>query len=162
MWSTRHPDEPEAMRLSYFPATLEKEDQPTVLYNPIPVLLVDDEPMALELCTKLLNRLGFIDVDPAEDGVAALRKLMDRKYSIVISDWNMPVMNGLELLRTMRIDDQLRRTPFIMTSVDGGFKRARLARQAGVSAFLIKPFDAVMLRAKIQEVMRSVPAHQAA
>jgi CheY-like chemotaxis protein len=151
------------MRVSYFPAKLEKEEEKAAAdYSHVAILLVDDEPMALELCGKLLYRLGFSDVDTAEDGVAALQKMMDRKYSIIISDWNMPVMNGLELVRTMRGDDQLRRTPFIMTSVDGGIERARLARQAGVNAFLIKPFDAVMLKAKLQEVMRSAPARRAA
>ena len=150
------------MRISYFPAMLEKEDKAAVDYSHIAVLLVDDEPPALELCVKLLKRIGFMDIDTAEDGVAALKKMMDRKYAVVISDWNMPEMNGLELLRTIRSDDQLRRIPFIMTSVDGGLERARIARQAGVNAFLIKPFDALMLRAKLHEVMGHLPTRTAA
>ena len=148
------------MRMSYFPGTLEREDKATIDFSHIAVLLVDDEPPALELCAKLLRRIGFSDIDMAEDGAAALKKMASRKYGIVISDWNMPVMNGLELLRTIRADDQLRRTPFLMTSVD--VERARLARQAGVNAFLIKPFDALTLKAKLHEVMRPAPVHRAA
>jgi two-component system, chemotaxis family, chemotaxis protein CheY len=150
------------MRISYFPAMLERDERVAVDYGHVPVLLVDDEPAALELCVKLLKRLGFTDIDTAEDGVAALQKMMDRKYAVVISDWNMPVMNGLDLLRTIRNDDLLRRTPFLMTSVDGGLERARIARQAGVNAFLIKPFDAMTLKAKLHEVIGRGPVPRAA
>jgi CheY-like chemotaxis protein len=150
------------MRISYFPATLERDERTTIDYSHVPVLLVDDEPTALSFCDTLLKRIGFSDIDAAANGVDALQKMMDRKYAVVISDWNMPEMNGLELLRTIRGDDQLKRTPFLMTSVDGGVERARLARQAGVNAFLIKPFDTLTLKAKIFEVLGPPPARSAA
>ena len=74
----------------------------------------------------------------------------------------MPEMTGLELVRKIRTDEKLARTPFIMTSVDGAVERARIARQAGVNAFLIKPFDAPMLKAKLHEVLGPVAMRVAA
>ena len=121
--------------------------------NGFPILVVDDEPVALNLCTKVLGRIGLCDVDQAANGKEALVKIGERRYAAVISDWNMPEMNGLELVWRIRADETLRRMPFIMTSVDGGLDRARIARQAGVNAFLIKPFDAAQLTAKLNEVL---------
>lgn len=122
-------------------------------YNDLPILVVDDEPVALELCTKLLGRIGLCDVDHAANGMEALIKISERRYAAVVSDWNMPEMNGLELVWRIRGNENLKRLPFIMTSVDGGLERARIARQAGVNAFLIKPFDAAQLTAKLNEVL---------
>ena len=122
-------------------------------YGHIPVLLVDDEPAALDLCKRLLERLGFRDITPAGDGTGALSMLKERKFGVVISDWNMPKMSGLELVRRIRADEKLARTPFLMTSVDGAVARARVAREAGVNAFLIKPFGEAALRAKLHEVL---------
>jgi two-component system, chemotaxis family, chemotaxis protein CheY len=122
-------------------------------YSHIPVLLVDDEPVALKLGKRLLERLGFQDINPVADGTCALSMLKERKFGIVISDWNMPEMTGLELVRRIRADEKLAKTPFLMTSVDGAVVRARVAREAGVNAFLIKPFGEAALRAKLHEVL---------
>jgi two-component system, chemotaxis family, chemotaxis protein CheY len=131
-------------------------------YGHVGVLLVDDEPAALDLCTRLLQRIGFSDIDTAAEGGAAWDKCQVRKYGVVISDWNMPGMTGFDLVRRIRADEKLARTPFLMTSVDGGVERARIARQAGVNAFLIKPFDALMLKGKIHEVLGSFAMRTAA
>jgi two-component system chemotaxis response regulator CheY len=123
----------------------------------LPVLLVDDEPLALTLGTRLLNSVGFTTVDTADNGHAALKLLQANAYKLVISDWNMPEMNGLELLYRMRKHEHLKGMPFLMTSVDGAAERVRLARRVGVDAFLLKPFDALSLRAKILEVLGCIP-----
>jgi two-component system, chemotaxis family, chemotaxis protein CheY len=122
-------------------------------YSHVPVLLVDDEPAALDLCKRLLERLGFLDIHPVTSGMGALATMKERKFGIVISDWNMPEMSGLELVRRIRADEKLARTPFLMTSVDGAVARARIAREAGVNAFLIKPFGDAALRTKLHEVL---------
>jgi two-component system, chemotaxis family, chemotaxis protein CheY len=134
-------------------AIFESKSRRKLDYRHIPVLLVDDEPAALELCKRLLDRLGFRDVKAAADGTGALSMLKERKFGIVISDWNMPEMSGLELVRRIRADEKLARTPFLMTSVDGAVARARVAREAGVNAFLIKPFGEAALRTKLYEVL---------
>jgi two-component system, chemotaxis family, chemotaxis protein CheY len=131
-------------------------------YDHIAVLLVDDEALALDVCTRLLRRIGFSDIDTANDGAAAWAKCQERKYGVVISDWNMPGMTGFDLVRRIRGDEKLARVPFLMTSVDGGIERARIARQAGVNAFLIKPFDVALLRAKLQQVLGPVAPRAAA
>jgi len=141
------------MPLSIYPNTLEGFIRKKPDYSHISVLLVDDEPAALDLCTRLLQRIGFSDIDTAADGAGALAKARERKYGIVISDWNMPEMTGLELVRRIRLDEKLAKTPFLMTSVDGAIDRARVARQAGVNAFLIKPFDETALKTKLNEVL---------
>jgi two-component system, chemotaxis family, chemotaxis protein CheY len=143
-------------------ALLHRSFRPKPDYAHIPVLVVDDEAAALDLCTRLLERIGFTAIDTAVDGVAAFGKMQERKFGVVISDWNMPEMNGLDLVRRIRTDEKLARTPFLMTSVDGGVERARVARQAGVNAFLIKPFDGSILKTKLHEVLGPVAMRTAA
>lgn len=150
------------MTLSHYQRTLQqallqRPSRPKPDYAHIPVLIVDDEAAALDLCTRLLERNGFSDIDTAADGVVAFGKMQERRYGVVISDWNMPELTGLDLIKKIRADDKLARTPFLMTSVDGGVERARIARQAGVNAFLIKPFDGTALKAKLHEVLGRAP-----
>ena len=118
-----------------------------------PFLLVDDDPVALDLCARLMQRCGFPQIVTAPDGAAALAMLRQRPYRAVLSDWNMPNMDGLALLEAVRRDAALRELPFLMTSIDGSPERADLARRAGVSAFLLKPFDATTLRPKVTEAL---------
>ena len=150
------------MPLSIYPMTLEGAIRRKPDYSHISVLLVDDEAAALDLCTRLLERIGFSDIDVASDGRSALDQLKGRKYDVVISDWNMPEMTGLELVRRIRGDEKLAKIPFLMTSVDGAIDRARVARQAGVNAFLIKPFDETALKAKLHEVLGPITMRAAA
>ena len=120
---------------------------------PLPILVVDDEEIALKLVTCLLDRIGFTDIDRAMNGVEA-RGLMEKKqYGLVICDWNMPEMTGLDLLKILRADDRWKRLPFLMTSIDGSLERVKIARMAGITAFLLKPFDETKLRTKLEEVL---------
>lgn len=119
----------------------------------MPFLLVDDDPIALGVGVNLMSRCGFPNVATAPNGAVALAMLGEKDYRAVFSDWIMPEMDGLALLETVRRDDKLRHMPFLMTSIDGTPGRAELARAAGVSAFLLKPFDGATLRAKITEVL---------
>jgi two-component system, chemotaxis family, chemotaxis protein CheY len=150
------------MPLPSYPMTFDGGVRRKPDYSHISVLLVDDEAAALDLCKRLLERIGFSDIDAVSDGAGALGMLKERKYGIVISDWNMPEMNGLELVRRIRADEGLARIPFLMTSVDGVVERARAARQAGVNAFLIKPFNDAALKAKLNEVLGPVGMRAAA
>ena len=122
-------------------------------YCLMPVLVVDDEAIALTVVTQLLKRIGFTDIDQAPNGLVARGMMEGKKYGLVISDWNMPEMNGLELLRIVRAEEGLRKLPFVITSIDGSLERVKIARLAGVSAFLLKPFDEMKLRAKLDEVL---------
>jgi two-component system chemotaxis response regulator CheY len=122
-------------------------------HSTMPILVVDDEEIALTLVSRLLARIGFETVDGAYNGVAARDMMGAKKYGLVICDWNMPEMNGLDLLKIMRADDRWKRLPFLMTSIDGSMERVKIARLAGVSAFLLKPFDETKLRAKLEGVL---------
>ncbi|HEY7384539.1 MAG TPA: response regulator [Beijerinckiaceae bacterium] len=118
------------------------------------VLVVDDEAIALTVVSQLLKRIGFTDIDSATNGLAARTMMTQKKYGLVISDWNMPEMNGLDLLKATRGDESLRKTPFVITSIDGSLERVQIARVSGVSAFLLKPFDETTLRTKLEEVFQ--------
>jgi two-component system chemotaxis response regulator CheY len=119
----------------------------------LPILVVDDEEVALTLVTRLLERIGFTDIDTAMNGVQARARMEDKPYGLVVCDWNMPEMNGLDLLKIVRADETWKKLPFLMTSIDGSLERVKIARLAGVSAFLLKPFDETKLRAKLEEVL---------
>ena len=121
-------------------------------YSTMSVLVVDDEDIALTFVTQLLRRLGFSEIDIAYNGIGASKLLEEKKYGLIICDWNMPEMSGLELLKYCRADERFRRLPYLMTSIDGSLERIKVARMAGVSAFLLKPFDEHKLRAKLEEV----------
>jgi len=129
----------------------------------VQILVVDDEEIALSLVGQLLARIGFENIDKAHNGLAAWDMMKAKKYGLVISDWNMPEMNGLDLLKAVRADERYRRLPYVMTSIDGSMERVKIARLAGVSAFLLKPFDESKLRAKLEEVLfGSLPKRRAA
>jgi two-component system, chemotaxis family, chemotaxis protein CheY len=116
----------------------------------MPVLVVDDYSTMLRIIRNFLRQLGFADVDGASDGSAALQMMHERDYGLVISDWNMAPMNGYDLLREVRADGGLSRTPFIMVTADGSRDHEEQAKQAGVSNYMLKPFNAVTLRSKIE------------
>jgi two-component system, chemotaxis family, chemotaxis protein CheY len=116
----------------------------------MPVLVVDDYSTMLRIIRNFLRQLGFADVDGASDGSAALQMMHERDYGLVISDWNMAPMNGYDLLREVRADGGMSRTPFIMVTADGSRDHEEQAKQAGVSNYMLKPFNAVTLRSKIE------------
>jgi len=115
----------------------------------MPVLVVDDYSTMLRIIRNFLRQLGFADVDGASDGSEALRKLHERDYGLVISDWNMAPMTGYDLLCEVRADGGLSRTPFIMVTADGTREHEIQAKDAGVNDYLLKPFNAVTLKSKI-------------
>ncbi len=116
----------------------------------MPVLVVDDYNMMLRIIRNCLRQLGFIDVDSASDGTEALQMMRQRNYGLVISDWNMEPMTGYDLLRQVRADGDLSRTPFIMVTADGTSEHEVAAKRAGVSDYLLKPFNAGALKSKIE------------
>jgi two-component system chemotaxis response regulator CheY len=121
----------------------------------MPILVVDDYQTMIRIIRNLLKQLGFDDVDDASDGSAALSKLKEKKYGLVISDWNMEPMTGYELLKEVRADDQLRTTPFIMVTAESKTENVIAAKKAGVNNYIVKPFNAQTLKSKIDAVFGS-------
>ena len=118
----------------------------------MPVLVVDDYNTMIRIIRNLLKQLGFEDVDDATDGSAALAKLREKKYGLVISDWNMEPMTGYELLKEVRSDPSLALTPFIMVTAESKTENVIAAKQAGVNNYIVKPFNAQTLKTKIEAV----------
>lgn len=122
-----------------------------------PILIVDDQAKLLRLVTELMNRLGFPQVDGVSDPVEALVRLRQRKYGLVIADLDMEPMDGIQLLREVRADDALMNTPFILTETSFTFEDVNMAHLAGADAFILKPFDLALLRAKLKQVLNRRP-----
>ena len=118
----------------------------------MPVLVVDDYTTMVRIIRNLLRQLGFADIDDAPDGAAALAKMHSKCYGLVISDWNMEPMTGFELLREMRADPELGETPFIMVTAESKTENVIAAKKAGVNNYIVKPFNAQTLKAKIEAV----------
>ena len=119
----------------------------------LPILIVDDYKTMLRIIRNLLHQLEFTNIDDASDGAIALQRLREKSYGLVISDWNMQPMTGLELLREVRADPRLWATPFIMVTAESKTENVLAAKEAGVSNYIVKPFNAETLRAKIASVL---------
>lgn len=117
------------------------------------VLIVDDYKTMLRIIRNLLKQLGFNNVDEASDGGEALTKMRAKSYGLVISDWNMEPMTGLQLLREVRSDENLRPTPFVMITAESKTENVIAAKEAGVSNYIVKPFNAATLKAKLTSVL---------
>ncbi|MCS6933146.1 MAG: chemotaxis response regulator CheY [Acetobacteraceae bacterium] len=117
------------------------------------VLIVDDYKTMLRIIRNLLKQLDFDNVDEATDGAEALAKLRAGNFGLVISDWNMEPMTGLDLLKEVRADPRLKDTPFIMVTAESKTENVVAAKQAGVSNYIVKPFNAETLRDKIEKVL---------
>ncbi len=117
------------------------------------VLIVDDYKTMLRIIRNLLKQIEFNNVDEASDGAEALSKLRCGNYGLVISDWNMQPMTGLELLQEVRQDSRLKSLPFIMITAESKTENVVAAKQAGVSNYIVKPFNAETLREKIEKVL---------
>ena len=124
----------------------------------MPVLVVDDYATMIRIIRNLLRQLGFADVDDARDGAEALEKMHARKYGLVISDWNMEPMTGYDLLRNVRSDPKIGSTPFIMITAESKTENVVAARKAGVNNYIVKPFNAQTLKAKMEAVFSGTPA----
>ena len=118
-------------------------------------LVVDDFSTMRRILRNLLKELGFTNVDEAEDGQVALHKLRSQPYEFVVSDWNMPNMTGIELLRAVRADAQLRHLPFLMITAEAKRENIIEAAQAGASGYIVKPFTAATLEEKLAKIFQS-------
>ncbi|HEY5301364.1 MAG TPA: chemotaxis response regulator CheY [Acetobacteraceae bacterium] len=117
------------------------------------VLIVDDYKTMLRIIRNLLKQIDFNNVEDATDGAEALGKLRTGGFGLVISDWNMQPMTGLQLLLEVRADAKLRATPFIMVTAESKAENVIAAKKAGVSNYIVKPFNAETLRDKIEKVL---------
>ena len=118
----------------------------------MPVLIVDDYNTMVRIIRNLLRQLGFEHIDDANDGSEALAKMQERKYGLVISDWNMEPMTGYDLLQQVRSSPDLATTPFIMVTAESKTENVIAAKKAGVSNYIVKPFNAQTLKSKIESV----------
>lgn len=117
------------------------------------VLIVDDYPTMLKVLHTLLRQLGFTNIELAEDGAEASEKLKQDTFGLVISDWNMEPMTGLELLKLVRDDAAMSDLPFIMITAESSAENVKTAKEAGVSNYIVKPFTADELRTKLVSVL---------
>ncbi|NJK88854.1 MAG: response regulator [Myxococcales bacterium] len=116
------------------------------------ILSVDDFSTMRRIVKNILKQLGYTNVDEAENGAAALDAMRDKKYDLVISDWNMPVKTGIELLRDVRSDPDLKETPFLMVTAEAEKDNVVQAMEAGVSNYILKPFTAKILEEKLAAI----------
>lgn len=123
----------------------------------MPVLVVDDYSTMVRIIRNLLRQVGFENVDDACDGTAALKRLREKNYGLVISDWNMEPMTGYELLKEMRADPKLASVPFIMITAESKTENVIAAKKAGVSNYIVKPFNAATLKSKIDAIFPNQP-----
>ena len=119
----------------------------------MPILIVDDYKTMLRIIRNLLKQLGFDNVDEATDGAAALTKLRDKPFDLVISDWTMEPMTGLQLLKEVRSDQKLKDMPFVMITAESKTDNVVAAKAAGVNNYIVKPFNAATLKTKLSSVL---------
>jgi two-component system, chemotaxis family, chemotaxis protein CheY len=120
------------------------------------ILVVDDSLTMRRIVGNTVVQAGFKkeDFDEAKDGQEALGLLEENSYDLVLTDWNMPVMNGLELVKTMKTMDNLKKIPIIMVTTEGAKSEVVTALKAGVNNYIVKPFTADILKEKIQAVIK--------
>jgi two-component system chemotaxis response regulator CheY len=118
----------------------------------IKVLVVDDFSTMRRIVKNILKQLGFSNIDEAEDGNGALTKLRQEKYGLVVTDWNMPNMTGLELLKAIRAEGDLKDLPVLMVTAEAKKENVVEAIQAGVNNYIVKPFTADTLREKLDKI----------
>ncbi|PKN33666.1 MAG: response regulator [Deltaproteobacteria bacterium HGW-Deltaproteobacteria-19] len=117
------------------------------------LLIVDDFATMRKVIRNILKQLGYENIVEAEDGSIALRVLKSQKIDLVISDWNMPNMTGLELLKAVRADEELKVTPFLMVTAEALQENVVAAVKAGVSNYIVKPFTAEAMNEKLQKIL---------
>jgi two-component system, chemotaxis family, chemotaxis protein CheY len=116
------------------------------------VLIVDDYKTMLRIIRNLLRQLGIENVDEATDGGTALAKLHESDYGLVISDLIMQPMTGLQLLKEVRADQKLKQIPFIMVTAESKTENVVAAKEAGVTSYIVKPFNAATLKQKLEAI----------
>ena len=118
----------------------------------MPILVVDDYQTMVRIICNLLKQIGYENVDTASNGAQALERIAEKHYGLIISDWNMQPMTGFELLVTLKGDAATADIPFIMVTAESKTDNVLAARKAGVSSYIVKPFNAATLKAKIDAV----------
>ncbi len=119
-------------------------------------LVVDDFSTMRRIVRNLLIELGFVNIDEAEDGEIALRKLQEGNFDFVVSDWNMPNMDGLTMLQNVRASDTLKTIPVLMVTAEAKKENIVAAAQAGASGYILKPFTAATLDEKLQKIFQNL------
>ncbi|MCW8836326.1 MAG: response regulator [Rhodospirillales bacterium] len=117
------------------------------------VLIVDDYKTMLRILRNLLRQLGFNNVEEASDGAQALQQIGQHKFGLIVSDWNMEPMTGIQLLREVRGNAETKHIPFIMVTAESKSENVIAAKEAGVSNYIVKPFNAETLKAKMVSVL---------
>ena len=120
------------------------------------VLVVDDYKSMVRIVRGMLNQLGFVNVDDAPDGAAAMALLKEKQYGLVLSDWNMAPMTGFELLKLVRADPKTKALPFVLVTAEAKVENVIAARQAGVNNYVIKPFTLAVLKQKLTSVVGEI------
>jgi two-component system chemotaxis response regulator CheY len=129
-----------------------------IVDSALPILVVDDYQTMVRIIRNLLNQIGFDNVDTASNGEEALAKIKDKQYGLIISDWNMEPMTGYQLLQKVREDRERAEIPFIMVTAESKTDNVIAARKAGVSHYIVKPFNAGTLKSKIDAVFAPAAA----
>jgi len=129
-----------------------------VVQKSIKILVVDDFPTMRRIVKNLLKDLGFENVDEAEDGVMGLEKLRNNHFDLVVSDWNMPNMDGLTMLKTIRSEPNLSKLPVLMVTAEAKKENIIAAAQAGASGYVVKPFTAAVLEEKLNKIFEKLTA----
>lgn len=124
----------------------------------IKILIVDDFSTMRRIIKNLLRELGFNNTDEAEDGDVALNKLKSHPYDFVVTDWNMPNMPGIELLRAIRKDPELKSIPVLMVTAEAKRENIVEAAEAGVNGYIVKPFNAATLKTKLDKIFERLSA----
>ncbi|MGF6596490.1 two-component system chemotaxis response regulator CheY [Paraburkholderia sp. GAS448] len=120
------------------------------------ILVVDDFPTMRRIVRNLLKELGYSNVDEAEDGMAGLARLRSGTYEFVISDWNMPNLDGLAMLKEIRADASLTHLPVLMVTAESKKENIIAAAQAGASGYVVKPFTAATLDEKLNKILEKM------
>jgi two-component system chemotaxis response regulator CheY len=122
----------------------------------IKILVVDDFSTMRRIVRNLLKESGYVNIDEAEDGAAALARLRTGRYDFVISDWNMPVLDGLSMLQEIRADASLSRLPVLMVTAEAKRENVIAAAQAGANGYVVKPFTAATLEEKMTSILEKI------
>nr|WP_297457418.1 chemotaxis response regulator CheY [uncultured Halomonas sp.] len=120
------------------------------------ILVVDDFPTMRRIVRSLLKELGYTNVEEAEDGQDALTKLRAGGFEFVVSDWNMPNLDGLEMLKQIRADDALKSLPVLMVTAEAKKENIIAAAQAGANGYVVKPFTAATLEEKLNKIFEKL------
>ncbi len=120
------------------------------------ILVVDDFSTMRRIVRNLLRDLGFTNIEEADDGNSALPMLQNGNFDFLITDWNMPGMSGMELLKAVRADERLKSLPILMVTAEAKRDQIVAAAQAGVNGYVVKPFTAAVLKDKIEKIFERI------